>query len=230
MGGIPDYRLGNKPMPHNITNPTWEYEGIKGDGKKPDCVGKHNGVCVILACAEGVYQDYEEIKKILSSCGKGYTLLAVNDIACYVRDRVYALITSDPELAPGWINWRKKRFVYGPDARNVPLVFSQESGEHVDVSWSGIGNQVGTSGMVAILMAICMGFDKIILGGMPLDWDKPHFFSPYVLKIPLSEQLLNKNSWEYAINKLPTFAKKVRSISGLTKEWLGAPTTEWIKS
>ena len=62
MGGQRRLTDINNPKPHNITDPKWEYEGIKGDGVKPAAVGMHKGACIIVAGAQGVYEEYERAK------------------------------------------------------------------------------------------------------------------------------------------------------------------------
>jgi hypothetical protein len=230
MGGERRLSDVNNPNPHNITNPLWEYEGIKGDAAQPEPVGKHTGACIIVAGARGVYEEYESAKEFLGKCNKPFTLLAVNDIGCFIKGNVYAIITAHPEWASGWIAWRTGvgHSGYGPECMNRPLIYADTQHPCVDVVWSGLGNQVGTSGMLACLIAICMGFDKIILAGMPLDFSIPHFFSPYLIHQSDESNVINKSSWEYATTKLPTFPQKIRSMSGITKQMLGEPSDEWM--
>lgn len=225
-------------MPHNIVDPTWEYEGVCGDGDKPDVVNAMKGqTCVIVAGASNVYTDYAEAKKLLLDTK--HALLAVNDIGQYHEDDVYAIVTAHPEWAPGWLTWRTSNNIRNTRTGNLlnrPYIFSDRqhylstNGEpQVDVVWSGLGNQVGTSGMLACLIAICMGFDKIILCGMPLDWSLGHFYAPLYRQFPdpFLEHVVVK-SWEHALGKLPTFKDKVRSMSGRSMAWCGRPTAEWL--
>jgi hypothetical protein len=81
---------------------------------------------------------------------------------------------------------------------------------------------------LACLIAICMGYEKIILCGMPMDFRIPHFFNNYPQVLdPINLHIYHK-SWEYALNRLPTFRAKIRSCSGNTLLMLGRPTLGWL--
>jgi len=231
MPGIRRCEVIENCQPHNITGATWEYEGIKGDGRKPEEIDRMKGQnCIIVAGASNVYNDYEEARRFLN--GKPYALLAVNDIGQFHQDNVYAIVTAHPEWAMGWLNWRLSKNIHNSNTGqllNKPFIYSDQYHYAVDTVWSGLGNQVGTSGMLACLIAICMGFDKIILCGMPLDWSLGHFYAPLYRQFPdpILEHIVKK-SWEYALNRLPTFKDKVRSMSGRSMAWCGRPDTEWL--
>jgi hypothetical protein len=230
MSGIRRCESIETCQPHNITDPTWEVEGIKGDGEKPEIVGTKKGNCIILAGAANVWADLEKAKMLVSE----YDLICVNDIGQFCGEFVYAIITAHPEWARGWIDWRTSmsHASYRQNSEmipiNRPLILSDEKHEMVNYCFSGVGNQVGTSGMLACLIALTLGYNKIILCGMPLDPSMPHFFSPYITPwCPIVENLIVK-SWEYARDRLPTFRDKIRSCSGRTMDWIGKPSVEWI--
>lgn len=194
--------------PHNISGVLWEYEGIKGDTSKPDLVGSKAGVAIICAGAKGVYEELEFTKKLLECLEPklSYEILCVNEIGQFIHENVYAIVTAHPEWAASWLEWRSRP---QRGSLNKPLIFSDSPHPEVDVLWSGLGYQVGTSGMLACLIAICMGYEKIILCGMPMNFKTPHFFNNYSQEIdPINLHIYTK-SWEYVLNKLPTFKKKL---------------------
>lgn len=209
--------------PHNCPNPKWELYGIKGNGEKPDIIDKYKGkVLIMLGGARGVYEEAEAAKKLVGPC---HEIGAINDIGQFYRPEVHHIFTSHPEWARGWINWR----CCAPHQNlNKPIIHSDYPGDGVDYVWYGIGNQVASSGWVGVLIAICLGYSKIILCGMPLDLNVPHFFSPYVdAPDPLTLVIIRK-SLEYSKNNLPTLNSVVRSMSGKTQAVFGPLTKEWL--
>lgn len=82
----------------------------------------------------------------------------------------------------------------------------------------GQGNS-GSSGMFAISIAFSLGYAKIILAGVPMD-DRPHF--------DRAENWQDRDrfvtAWSAAA---PSLSGKVKSMSGWTRELLGAPDEQW---
>ena len=81
-----------------------------------------------------------------------------------------------------------------------------------------------TSGLGAALVAVGLGYDRIVLCGMPLD-DGPHNGEPPWRKCQFTNEAAgNVNTginghWKQAIRI--AFQGKVKSMSGRTKDWLG---------
>lgn len=73
----------------------------------------------------------------------------------------------------------------------------------------------GSSSIVGTLVALQLGYEKIILCGIPLTGNAFEG-NPYEAFRP---------GWEYHKDK---FVDKVRSMSGWTAELLGVPTIEWV--
>jgi len=87
----------------------------------------------------------------------------------------------------------------------------------------------GTSALGAVLVGLGLGYEKIVLCGVPLD-DGPHNGEPYWRKcrFQASEAASSKNApwkpemhWQRAIDS--AFEGRVKSMSGRTKFWLGRP-------
>ena len=79
----------------------------------------------------------------------------------------------------------------------------------------------GTSGLGAILTALALGYEKIVLCGMPLD-NKRHNGEPPWRKTRFTVEVPdNDPHWDRAMRV--AFDGKVTSMSGRTKYWLGNP-------
>jgi hypothetical protein len=95
-----------------------------------------------------------------------------------------------------------------------------------DYRWPWGGH--GTSGLGSVLVGVGLGYRSIVLCGMPLD-DGPHNGEPHWRKTGFASSEAaggvndDKNAhWKRAIDL--AFCGKVKSMSGRTKAWLGAPS------
>lgn len=88
----------------------------------------------------------------------------------------------------------------------------------------------GTSGLGAVLVAIGLGYSRIVLCGMPLD-DGPHNGEPpwrttaFASSEAAGSVTSDRNVYWHKANQL-AFEGRVRSMSGRTKKWLG-DAIEW---
>lgn len=79
----------------------------------------------------------------------------------------------------------------------------------------------GSSGLYSVKVALDIFLcDRVVCCGVPLDL-RPHFYNNSAWKM---SKVYHKG-WQEA---LPFICDKVRSMSGWTKELIGAPTDEWL--
>lgn len=71
----------------------------------------------------------------------------------------------------------------------------------------------GSSSLLGVFAALGMGYERVVLAGCPLTDPE------YVIKNNY------RRGWQYHIDR---YAGKVRSMSGWTKDFLGAPTEAWL--
>lgn len=83
----------------------------------------------------------------------------------------------------------------------------------------------GSSGLFAVRVGIALGYDKIVLAGIPLD-GTGHWYDPP--KAKPRPYLDRATRLEWAQLKQSQDAIKVRSVSGVTKTWFGEPTEDWL--
>ena len=86
---------------------------------------------------------------------------------------------------------------------------------------------IGNSGLFAILTALKMGYEKIIIAGMPLD-NHPHWYEPESEKGPQWHGLTFAN-WIDFKRMRPNAANKVRSMSGYTEFILGQANKDFLE-
>ena len=88
--------------------------------------------------------------------------------------------------------------------------------------WPWRGN--GSSALGACLTSVHLGYDEIVLAGVPLD-NSPHNGEPPWRRCTFEQDCTTSGggphlAWKEAIK---TFGGKVKSLSGQTREWLGEP-------
>lgn len=89
----------------------------------------------------------------------------------------------------------------------------------IGASWLWPWPAGGTSGLGAVLTGIGLGYEPIVLCGMPLD-NGPHNGEPHWRGTKfLTEAPPEDKHWRLAIDKV--LKGRVRSMSGRTREWLG---------
>ena len=98
------------------------------------------------------------------------------------------------------------------------ITHSIKKSPYVEVVWD-IFNNGGSSALFAVKVGLRLGYDKIILCGVPLTAGRRFYDYDRVSEIG------DKPTFEaWKAEKLPD---KVKSMSGRTKDLLGYPTKEW---
>lgn len=84
-------------------------------------------------------------------------------------------------------------------------------------------NASGSSGLYAVKLLMDRGFRKVVLAGVPMDAAGGHFFDP-------AEWGEVSSFWQVWLEQLPRLEDKVKSMSGRTRELLGAPDMHWLRA
>lgn len=194
----------------------------------PKIAGSYKGKnLVVCGDAIGVWNDLEAFGCRSDERPKGrvrkdgWDFLTVNKLVETFPGSVEHCYSNQPHLLNQFVAARRQEYAqeFGPPRHTHSIM---EGANH---RWPWGGH--GTSGLGAVLVGLGLGYDRIVICGIPLD-DGPHNGEPHWRKTTFqsSEASGSKNGgkdrhWENAINK--AFGGKVKSMSGRTKEWLGAP-------
>ena len=87
-----------------------------------------------------------------------------------------------------------------------------------------IGRKGGSSGYMGMWVGLEVA-DKVVLCGIPMDPKMPHYRRPKKRGWPEAE--MYRKVW---LDNLPLLKDRVRSMSGWTKDLLGAPTADWLSN
>jgi hypothetical protein len=190
------------------------WNALGGQGEIPSRAGRFSGPLLVLGGGRSVWDDYAKVRP-----WKG-EIMAVNDIGAHLHDRIRHWVTLHPEYLPGWRTYREKHN-YGD--RVPPMCHSHKVREGVDVAWalSAVG---GTSGLFAVKVGLLLGYDEIVLAGVPMTGDG-HYFDPPWYRTEFADRA-NEMEWRSAIRNL--FKGRVTSLSGKTAEWIGAARLELV--
>ena len=123
------------------------------------------------------------------------------------------------EFWPGWLAVRDQQ------ARNLrsevadikPVLHCTQGGNQLPWPINGALGQ--DSGLSAAILAVLLGYDRIILAGMPADGGG-HYY-PWMYRRANEHVQAYLPAWARLYNEF--FEGKVRSLSGNTRDILGAP-------
>lgn len=166
---------------------------------------------LILGCAECVWDDIEQAKKLFTPDA----VFAVKDMMVYYPDRIDYGICLHPERIEGYKRQRVTVLKRPWDFEVWGHKRHKDINRHT-VDWGG------SSGLLAIKVAMQEGFDTIVCAGTPMERGDGHVRR----KEPWLSADIFRNGW---IKHQKTIQPFVRSMSGWTKTLLGAPSEEWFR-
>jgi hypothetical protein len=203
---------------------TWNINGIAGRGPLPGCAGNQTGLAVVMATGRCVWDD---LLYHFDPEGNHAHVIAVNNMILHWRGRVHHGVSMHPE-EPGL--WRALRPYYQCEESHVHTHGYRKHGKEgipeCDYIWDFPAGKGGTSSLLAVFVGLALGFNRIVLAGVPLD-GYGHFYDPLDKKIPVFNSDFIKLEWMNAAKNY--FQGRVRSVSGRTKEWFGEPDEAWLK-
>lgn len=188
----------------------------------PEIAGCYSGQSlVICGDASCVWTDLEAFG-CRSGDGRGrvakddWHFMAVNKIGETFPGEIEHWYSNAAHLL---VKWKAARRVEYTEFKPPMHLHSCQPGVTWLWPWSG----TGTSGLGAVLTGLGLGYEEIMLCGMPLD-DGPHNGEPHWRGTRFEIEARSGRDggpelhWRRAIDK--AFEGRVRSMSGRTKEWL----------
>lgn len=150
-------------------------------------------------------------------------VICCNDAgAVYQGGGFLAWVSLHPDkFAPQWLPARRAKGLRDPE---IIAGHKQAAGVNYveSYAWTEMENTgSGSSGLFAVKIALGLGFDRIVLAGVPMGEKQGRFFDPAPWR---GEHF--KAAWHRVRERI---APNVRSVSGWTRELLGAPDAEWLR-
>jgi len=175
---------------------------------------------VVLGTAPSMWDDLAAADELMT--GMEWEVIAVNE-AGILYEKPFALWFSIHGFK--LVKWVRKRGELGLDMNFKAYGNFADPEKSEDVIRWNHPNGGGSSGLFAVLGALELGYDQLILCGVTMDGKKKHD--------PTAGQLIDAtcpyDSYRPGWYKVQAQIKdKVRSMSGWTAEFLGKPTREWL--
>ena len=179
---------------------------------------------LVLGGARCVWRDLDAALELF----KPDAVVCVNDVGYEYPERIDYWVTLHPEKFKAWQELRASAgrntdYIACSHEPNTPLGprdHLPRIDKWTDYRYPGMTGS-GSSGLLAVKVAQEEGFEKIVLAGIPMQVSEAHFFNG----APWHEHGQFVGAWKIARR----FLGNVRSMSGWTRELLGAPTTEWLR-
>ena len=201
---------------------------------------RHHGVAIVCGGGPGLHSDLKQAVALRP----GATLLGVNFSASVVNG-IEHVWTQHIEIAsrikaqrPVKVHSRPRKFQTRVNGTTWMTGVSKAQEDEVDYLWPDLGWVAGSSGFSAALWARHgMGFDEVILAGVPLTKDDRTYAADYDAATragsrppqhDFDKHYASPDSLEHWQQCIRNFTEQGRtvgiySMSGFTREWLGAP-------
>lgn len=192
----------------------------------PKIASTYKGGVVVCGDARCIWDDLERFgcadKSMRGKVWKsGWHFMLVNKVVeTFPGDAEHAF-SNEPNTLMRFMQARRCEYVR---EFNVP---QQTHSISPGCKWTWPWGGHGTSGLGAVLTALALGYDQVVLAGMPLD-DGPHNGEPPWRRSAFASSEAAgpagggmDSHWKTA--KQLAFEGKVKSMSGRTRDWLGSP-------
>ncbi len=193
----------------------------------PEIAGKYRGKRLVV-CGDGacIWDDLERLgcrrdggNARRGSVAGDFDFLTVNKAVETFPGNIEHAYSNEPSLLNAFVAARRNE--YRTEFEGPKHTHSMRHG----CKWHWPLGGHGTSGLGAVLVGFGLGYEQVILCGMPLD-DGPHNGEPPWRQCRFSREAAdtregNMNAhWKRAKD---AFGSRLKSMSGRTKDWLGAP-------
>lgn len=169
-------------------------------------------LAAVLGGARGVWAELAELETLIGQ--RPDLIVGTNDAGVVYPGHLDAWATLHHER---FAEWRSRRAGNSDYRAIIHAPFpGLDDAEIVPERWSG------SSGLYAAQVALDnLGASGVVICGVPLDADRAHFFNG----APWTDADVFRRGFEAA---LPVIRDTVRSMSGWTRDLLGAPDAQWL--
>ena len=194
----------------------WQSIGID-PADFPDCRG--SGPLLIVGCGRCVHEDLDGFPV------DKHSVMAINDIGCHLHAKIDHWYSNHAAHLPLWRQMRYARHRYKPHDPKPPKMHSASDHAVHGVLYWPVPNSAG-SGLAAAYVGLAMGYSPIVLAAMPMD-ACGHYFDPPIghsmqrVRLSSFDGQKYEKFWRRANEMI--FKGRVKSLSGNTRHWLGAP-------
>ena len=192
------------------------------EGTAAELCGTYKGKrCLVIGSGACVWDDLDAIG-VHGDTNNGWDTMCVNDMMAYYPGVVDHGFSYYYKGLPFWTNGRRETINAHKVVEKWGRVGYTHSRVNAQVNWPWPGH--GTSSLGAVYTALALGYDQVVLCGVPLD-NGPHFFEPPWCTSNFENECGKtvQGRLLYWHASLQMFQGRVKSMSGRTKELVGAP-------
>jgi hypothetical protein len=171
--------------------------------------------CLVIGGAACVWEDVEAALSLSEFDG----VIACNDAGADWAGKLDAWVSLHPEKFPVWQRKREANG-YARAALHIGHKIDPSVDRVVDYRWPGMKGS-GSSGLYAAKVALELGFDRIVLCGVPMEAAQAHYFDRKTWNAVQGF----KPAW---LTARPHIANAVRSMSGWSAQFVGKPSENWL--
>lgn len=175
---------------------------------------KHGGAAIICGSAPCVFSDLDRARKLRPDA----YVVGVNNVGAMI-----------PEIEHVWTQHNNLAQQYKSNAKVKVHGRANVMGDWVDYLWPKLNWVCGSSGIAGALWAKHgLGFDEVIMAGIPLSRDSLLYSEKYPSKYTKESGFATEDQVEHWLGHLMTFKTQgkmdgIYSMSGTTARILGAP-------
>jgi hypothetical protein len=175
------------------------------------------GELKIALCLGGAAKVQEEANEAYELLGREFDMVvACNDIGGDWAGKLTHWCTLHPEKLNAWEMKRHKLRLPREYEVHFHREYTARRGHKTTHDWGG------SSGLLAVKVALEAGADRVICAGIPMT-KSPHYHSNPAKNWRFADH--HKRGWTAHMDVLKQY---VRSMSGWTRDELGAPTKQWL--
>lgn len=227
-----------------MTQGSWEFRGLTGAGDPPPSLNAFAGrTALIVGCGRCVWDDLGRFVEWAEAPEPGKTLqrrlfmwamdkaaghdvIAVNEVGIHLDCKLRHWVSLHPDHLLTRVVLRRQ---VRSQNEQILLHSTKEPKKHsdrpllpgtIDVVWRGITTGA-MSGIFAAKVAVLLGYDRIILAGVPMDATGRYYDPPDEHGCAGDWSIIKGLKSEIA--NCPELKLRVRSLSGKTRELLGEP-------
>jgi hypothetical protein len=171
---------------------------------------------LVLGGANNLHEDMAEALKLF----KPAVLIATNNAGRDHQGPLDHWCSMHPDKLGNWVKERRK--AGRPDAGTLWRPRHRPTPQGLDMQ--AVPSWGGSSGLLAVTVALlALECDKVVLVGVPLERERAHYDDKRVWV----EADRYRSAWQRYLHAM---SNKVKSMSGWTRQLLGAPDVEWFNA
>ena len=176
---------------------------------------------VIVGSGRCVWDDLQKLWPITDD------VMCVNDMIMFYPEDIDHIFSLHGNKLATW--WAARFIPYKQRFTKIPKFHTANNEQNVPSHyrrWDFAGG--GTSGLAACFAGIGLGYDSIVLCGVPIDnsghfWEAPWEGTNFQREIANAHGQIRGDGRRFWVNAKEKFNGRVKSMSGYTKKLLGSP-------